>query len=61
VARKVSTVVRKGTLSFLIAWNVLARVLATPDFLAWYNEAAKPWATLIHVDSDYDWGRIWGA
>jgi hypothetical protein len=60
VARKVSTVVRKGTLSFLIAWNVLACVLATPDFLAWYNEAANPWATLIHVDSDYDWGQDLG-
>ncbi|WP_164981301.1 ArnT family glycosyltransferase [Silvibacterium dinghuense] len=53
----VSTSFRAGAVGLLMAANVLACVVAAPDFLAWYNEAAAPWATLIHVDSDYDWGQ----
>jgi hypothetical protein len=51
---------RSCILGALVAWNVLATMLATPDFIPWYNEAAAPWATRIHVDADYDWGQDLG-
>lgn len=52
--------VKAAALGLLIAWNVLACAIATPDFLTWYNEPTAPWASLIHVDSDYDWGQdLW--
>jgi hypothetical protein len=52
-----SKIARQCILAVLVAWNVLSCILATPDFIPWYNEAAAPWATSIHVDSDYDWGQ----
>jgi hypothetical protein len=56
-SKSLSKGVKGGVLGVLIAWNVIACIAATPDFLAWYNEPAAPWATYIHDDSDYDWGQ----
>jgi 4-amino-4-deoxy-L-arabinose transferase-like glycosyltransferase len=59
-SQALSKAVKTGALGILIAWNVVACIVATPEFLPWYNEPATPWATLIHVDSDYDWGQgLW--
>ncbi|MBT9332428.1 ArnT family glycosyltransferase [Paracidobacterium acidisoli] len=49
--------VKIGALCALVAWNVTATLIATPDFLPWYNEISAPWATEIHLGSDYDWGQ----
>jgi hypothetical protein len=41
----------------LLAWNIETCVGATPDFLAYFNEAASPRASYYLVDSDLDWGQ----
>jgi hypothetical protein len=41
----------------LLAWNIETCVAATPDFLAYFNEAARPRASYFLVDSDLDWGQ----
>ena len=41
----------------LLFWNALSCIRATPDFLAYFNEAAAPYASKILVDSDLDWGQ----
>lgn len=44
-------------LVLLLAWNIETCVAAVPDFLAYFNEAARPRASFYLVDSDLDWGQ----
>ncbi len=41
----------------LLAWSVVTCVRAAPDFLAYFNEPAQPYASRILVESDLDWGQ----
>jgi hypothetical protein len=41
----------------LVVWNAVTCIRATPDFLAYFNELAAPYASRILVDSDLDWGQ----
>ena len=41
----------------LLAWNLLSCLRAAPDFLAYFNEPAAPYASAILVESDLDWGQ----
>ena len=41
----------------LLGWNAASCILAAPDFLAYFNEAAAPYASKILIDSDLDWGQ----
>ena len=41
----------------LLAWNVADCLRAAPDFLAYFNEPAAPYASSILVESDLDWGQ----
>jgi hypothetical protein len=44
---------------FLLAlgWEIVGTVNACPDFLAYFNEPAEPYADRILTDSDLDWGQ----
>ena len=55
--KRLSGGAKAAVLGVLIAWSVAGCVAATPDFLAWYNEPAAPYAAYIHDDSDFDWGQ----
>ena len=50
------TAARVAVLS-LLAWDVAGGLRATPDFLAYFNEPAAPYAGRILVESDLDWGQ----
>ena len=41
----------------LLLWNVVSCLRAAPDFLAYFNEPAAPYASSILVESDLDWGQ----
>ena len=41
----------------LLVWNVLSCLRAAPDFVAYFNEPAAPYASAILVESDLDWGQ----
>jgi hypothetical protein len=41
----------------LLLWSAVTCIRITPDFLAYFNEAAAPYADKILVDSDLDWGQ----
>ena len=43
--------------ALLVAWLVVAGVLAHPDYLAWFNETAGAQPQRIVVDSNLDWGQ----
>ena len=47
---------RAGVLALLL-WNVVSCLRAAPDFLAYFNEPAAPYASSILVESDLDWGQ----
>ena len=53
------SIARRGTLaaSLLIAWQVIACVIATPQFLPYFNEVFRPFDSFVLVDSDLDWGQ----
>jgi len=41
----------------LLAWSVVTCLRPAPDFLAYFNEPAQPYASRILVESDLDWGQ----
>ncbi len=41
----------------LLAWCVETTLLASPEFLPYFNEAAAPFAGYITIDSNIDWGQ----
>ncbi len=41
----------------LMGWLILASALAHPDYLAYFNVAARPWDDRILLDSNLDWGQ----
>ncbi|HEX2062050.1 MAG TPA: hypothetical protein VHK90_15010, partial [Thermoanaerobaculia bacterium] len=41
----------------LLAWLFGGVALSHPDYLAWFNEAARPNPARIAVDSNLDWGQ----
>jgi dolichyl-phosphate-mannose-protein mannosyltransferase len=41
----------------LLGWNVFSCLRAAPDFIAYFNEPAAPYASRILVESDLDWGQ----
>ena len=41
----------------LLVWQCVAAVAASPDYLAYFNEAAAKHADYFLVDSDLDWGQ----
>ena len=47
----------KTAIVLLLAWDVLSCMRAAPDFLAYFNEPAAPYASRILVESDLDWGQ----
>jgi 4-amino-4-deoxy-L-arabinose transferase-like glycosyltransferase len=51
-----SHVLRAGVVVLLV-WNILSCLHAAPDFIAYFNEPAAPYATSILVESDLDWGQ----
>jgi hypothetical protein len=51
------TVAYRGMAALLVIWNIATCVLATPDFIPYFNELAAPYGSRILVDSDFDWGQ----
>lgn len=47
----------RGITPLLVAWPVLACLIASPEFLPYFNEPAAPFAGHILVDSNLDWGQ----
>jgi len=47
----------RALVAALLAWQVIACLVAWPDFLAYFNEVAAPHADYFVVDSDLDWGQ----
>jgi hypothetical protein len=41
----------------LVSWHVVASLVAHPDYLAYFNEAARPDPSWYLVDSNLDWGQ----
>jgi hypothetical protein len=41
----------------LLAWQIIACLVAWPDYLAYFNETAASHADYFVVDSDVDWGQ----
>jgi hypothetical protein len=50
-------IAKRGVAVLLIGWLVLDAALAHPDYLAYFNEAARADATYFSADSDFDWGQ----
>ena len=48
---------KRSLVGVLIGWNVETCLRASPDFLAYFNEAASAHASYFLVDSDLDWGQ----
>jgi len=49
--------VARAAVVLLLVWNVAGCARAAPDFLAYFNEPAAPYAGRILVESDLDWGQ----
>ena len=49
--------VARAAVVLLLVWNVVGCLRAAPDFLAYFNEPAAPYASRILVESDLDWGQ----
>ncbi|MGC2108189.1 MAG: glycosyltransferase family 39 protein [Candidatus Korobacteraceae bacterium] len=47
----------RAAVVLLLAWNIAGCLRAAPDFLAYFNEPAAPYASRILVESDLDWGQ----
>lgn len=47
----------RTTLAALLVWLFAGVALEHPDYLAWFNEAARPNPASIAVDSNLDWGQ----
>ena len=48
---------RRGLAALLVGWQIVVCLLAVPQFLPYFNEAAMPFFGKILVDSDLDWGQ----
>ncbi len=51
------TVSARAAVVVLLVWNVVSCWRAAPDFIAYFNEPAAPYASAILVESDLDWGQ----
>jgi 4-amino-4-deoxy-L-arabinose transferase-like glycosyltransferase len=51
------TFATRAAVVLLLVWNLLSCLRAAPDFLAYFNEPAAPYASAILVESDLDWGQ----
>jgi hypothetical protein len=47
----------RTVLVVLLAWLFVGVAVEHPDYLAWFNEAARPDPSRISVDSNLDWGQ----
>ncbi|HUP61795.1 MAG TPA: glycosyltransferase family 39 protein [Thermoanaerobaculia bacterium] len=47
----------RATLAALLAWLFIGVAVEHPDYLAWFNEAARPDPARVAVDSNLDWGQ----
>ena len=47
----------RAAVVLLLVWNILSCFRAAPDFLAYFNELAAPYASRILVKSDLDGGQ----
>jgi hypothetical protein len=47
----------RTALAALAAWLVIGVAVEHPDYLAWFNEAARPEPSAIAIDSNLDWGQ----
>jgi hypothetical protein len=47
----------RTVLAALAAWLAIGVAVEHPDYLAWFNEAARPEPSAIAVDSNLDWGQ----
>jgi len=63
-AHAVAEIWRRATDAFgrtalvaLLAWLFIGVAIEHPDYLAWFNEAARPDPSRITVDSNLDWGQ----
>jgi len=43
--------------ALLLSWLLLDVARAHPDYLAYFNEPARPHAAYFSADSDFDWGQ----
>lgn len=48
---------RKIAAAALLAWLFIGAGIEHPDYLPWFNEAARPNPARIAVDSNLDWGQ----
>lgn len=55
--RRTHEVFGRAALAALAVWLVAGVALEHPDYLAWFNEAARPEPSSIVVDSNLDWGQ----
>jgi hypothetical protein len=51
------TIAARVAVVLLLVWNVVSCWRAAPDFIAYFNEPAAPYASAILVESDLDWGQ----
>ena len=47
----------RAALAALLAWLVLGVAIEHPDYLAWFNETARPDPSSVAVDSNLEWGQ----
>lgn len=41
----------------LLCWSVVSCTISAPHFISYFNELARPYASHILVNSDFDWGQ----
>ena len=48
---------RRAFATVLLAWLVIGVAIEHPDYMAWFNELARPNPAHVAVDSNLDWGQ----